>query len=201
MLSFFYKIKLHRVLNYAILYIVDNKRGNDMKKVLKIVLGLLVTVYLVIVVFTTALLLNRNDYGVSTFLGKYLVFVEDKKLEPTYNEHSLLVISRVDNLKVEEGTKTFFYDTYAATKKIKFTEVTKREDINEKEATYTLKDNTKISSEYVLGTEKSTMALNILGQFLYIVQSRWGFLFIVVFPLFLAFVYEIYSIYKEVKNK
>ena len=172
-----------------------------MKKVLKVVIGLIVTVYLVIVVFTTAYLLNRNDYGVSTFMGKYLVFVEDKKLEPTYKEHSLLVIDRVDNLEVKEGTKTFFYDTYATTKKIKFVEVTKREEINEKEVTYTLKDNTKVSSEYVLGTEKSTTALNILGTFLYIVQSRWGFLFIVVFPLFLAFVYELYSIYKEVKNK
>lgn len=172
-----------------------------MKKVLKVLIGIVVTIYLVIVVFTTAYLLNRNDYGVSMFMGKYLVFVEDKALEPIYKSHALLVIDPVKNLEVETGTMTFFYDTYATTKKIKFVEVTKREEINENEVTYTLKDNTKISSEYVLGTKNSTTALNLLGSFLYIVQSRWGFLFIVVFPLFLAFVYEIYSIYKEVKYK
>ena len=172
-----------------------------MKNVLKVVAGILVTIYLVIVVFTTALLLNRNDYGVSSVLGNYMVFVEDKKLEPTYKEHSLLVIKPVKNNELEEGTKAFFYDTYATTKKIKFVEITKKEEVNENETTYTLKDNTKISSEYVLGTEKSTTTLNLLGAFLYVVQSRWGFLFIVVFPLFLAFVYEIYSIYKEVKTK
>ncbi len=172
-----------------------------MKKGLKIIVSILITLYLVIVVFTTAFLLNRNDYGVSTFLGKYLVFVEDNKLEPTYKTHSLLVINQVENNKLEVGTKAFFYDTYANTKKIKFTEVTKSEQITETETTYTLKDNTKISSQYVLGTEKSTTSLNLLGSFLYLVQSRWGFLFIVVFPLFLAFIYEIYSIYKEVKAK
>ena len=172
-----------------------------MKKGLKIVLSLVITLYLVIVVFTTAFLLNKNDYGVSTFLGKYLVFVEDNKLEPSYKEHSLLLITPVENTSVEVGSKAFFYDTYSTTKKIKFTEVTKSEKINEKETTYTLKDNTRISSEYVLGTEKTTASLNALGSFLYIVQSRWGFLFIVVFPLFLAFIYEIYSIYKEVKAK
>jgi len=172
-----------------------------MKKGFKIVLSLVITIYLVIVVFTTAFLLNRNDYGVSSFLGKYLVFVEDKNLEPTYNEHALLVITPVENTKLKVGTKAFFYDTYATTKKIKYTEVTKREEVNEKETTYTLKDNTRISSEYVLGTEKTTASLNMLGSFLYLVQSRWGFLFIVVFPLFLAFIYEAYTIYKEVKEK
>ncbi len=172
-----------------------------MKKGFKVVLSFVITLYLVIVVFTTAFLLNRNDYGVSSFLGKYLVFVEDHNLEPTYGEHSLLVITPVENTKLDVGSKAFFYDTYATTKKIKFTEVTKKEEVNETETTYTLKDNTRISSEYVLGTERTTASLGVLGAFLYIVQSRWGFLFIVVFPLFLAFIYEAYTIYKEVKEK
>ena len=64
-----------------------------------------------------------------------------------------------------------------------------------------MKDNNAISSQYVLGNEKSTMVLDGIGQVLYVVQSRWGFLFLVVFPLFLAFIYEIYSIFKEVKAK
>ena len=172
-----------------------------MKKILKVFVGILIALYLAIVVFSTTLLLKRNDYGVSSAFGKYFVFVEDKNLEPDYKEHTLLIISPVKNNQLEEGTKTFFYDTYATTKKIKYVEITKKEEVNENETTYTLKDNTKISSEYVLGTEKSTTCLTILGTFLYIVQSRWGFVFIVLFPLFLAFVYEIYSIYKEVKEE
>ena len=171
-----------------------------MKKVLKVILGALVTVYLVLVVFVTGYLLNRNDYGVSMFLGKYLVFVEES-LEPTFKEHSLIMITPTKFDEVKVGENIFFYDTYSAEKRIRYTEVTKKEVVNEKEVTYTLKDNNAISSQYVLGNEKNTTVLSGFGQFLYIVQSRWGFLFIVVFTLFLAFMYEIYAIYREVKNK
>ena len=102
---------------------------------------------------------------------------------------------------LELGDKIFFYDTYSAVRKINFTEVTKKEVVTEKEATYTLKDNNSISSQYVLGDEQHTTVIEGFGQILYIVQSKWGFLFLVVFPLFLAFIYEVYSIVKEVRNK
>lgn len=172
-----------------------------MKKILKIVISIVVCIYLIMVVFTTAFLLNRNEYGVSKFAGKYLVLVEEETLEPDYQKHALLFIGSVDRNDIEIGQKVFYYDTYGTEHKIKFTEVTQKEDVNENETTFTMKDNTHVSSQYVLGTEKSTNALNGFGKILYVVQSKWGFLFIVVFPLFLAFIYEIYAIYKEIKNK
>ena len=170
-----------------------------MKKGLKIVIGIFVCIYLVVVVFTTGFLLNKNDYGVSSFLGKYLIAIDDDSLEPDYKEHSLLVINPVKNDDVEIGDKIFYY--YDTKHQIKFTEVTRKEKINEEEVTYTLRDNTLVSSEYVLGSEKTVTSLSFLGKLLYILQSKWGFLIIVVFPLFLAFIYEIYAIVKEVKKK
>ena len=170
-----------------------------MKKGLKIVIGIVVCIYLVVVVFTTGFLLNKNDYGVSSFLGKYLIAIDDDSLEPDYKEHSLLVINPVKNEDVEVGDKIFYY--YDTKHQIKFTEVTRKEKINDSEVTYTLRDNTLVSSEYVLGSEKTASTLSILGKILYILQSKWGFLIIVVFPLFLAFIYEIYAIVKEVKKK
>ena len=170
-----------------------------MKKGLKIVIGIVVCIYLVVVVFTTGFLLNKNDYGVSSFLGKYLIAIDDDSLEPDYKEHSLLVINPVKNEDVEVGDKIFYY--YDTKHQIKFTEVTRKEKINEEEVTYTLRDNTLVSSEYVLGSEKTVTSLSFLGKILYILQSKWGFLIIVVFPLFLAFIYEIYAIVKEVKKK
>lgn len=172
-----------------------------MNKVLKIVLGIIVSLYLILVVFTTAFLLNRNDYGVSKFLNKYLVIVDDDSLKPKYQKHSLLAIEAVDNDEIKIDQKVFFYDTYGTDHKIKLQEVTKKEKINENETTFTMKDNSLISSQYIIGTEDSTSELVAFGQFLYVVQSKWGFLFIVVFPLFLAFIYEVYAIYKEFKSK
>lgn len=172
-----------------------------MKKGLKIVLGILICIYLVIVVFTTGLLLNKNEYGVSKFLGKYYIALDYDSLEPDYKKNSLLILKPVTDEEVEVGDKIFYYDTYSNEHKIKFTEVTRKEKVNDKEVTYSLRDNTLVSSEYVLGTEKTASTSSFLGKVLYILQSKWGFLIIVVFPLFLAFIYEIYAIVKEVKKK
>ena len=172
-----------------------------MKKVLKIVIGIVVCIYLVVVIFATGFLLNKNDYGVSKFLGKYLIAIDDDSLAPDYKEHSLLVLDPVTNDDIEIGDKIFYYDTYSPKHQIKFTEVTRKEKINEDEVTYTLRDNTLVSSQYVLGSEKTASSQTFLGKLLYILQSKWGFLLIVVFPLFLAFIYEIYAIVKEFKKK
>ena len=63
------------------------------------------------------------------------------------------------------------------------------------------KDNSVISSQYVLGTKESTHSFSFFGKILSVFQSKWGFLFLVVFPLFIAFLYEIYAIYREFKRK
>lgn len=175
-----------------------------MNKTLKIILSIVVSIYLILIVFTTAFLLNRNDYGVSSFAGRYLVLVEEgedgeKQIED-YENNTLLFIKPVSNNDVETGQKVFFYDIPAGNR-IRYVEVVRKEKISDKETTFHLKDNTSVSSEYVLGTHESTTAFHFLGQLLYVLQSKWGFLFIVVFPLFLAFIYEIYAIYKEIKNK
>ena len=172
-----------------------------MKVVLKFIIGIVVCIYLVVVVFATGFLLNKNDYGVSKFLGKYLIVIDDDSLSPDYKSHSLLVMDPVSNEDVEIGDKIFYYDTYSTKHQIKYTKVTRKEKVNEDEVTYTLRDNTLVSGQYVLGSEKTVMSQSFLGKLLYILQSKWGFLLIVVFPLFLAFIYEIYAIAKEFRKK
>lgn len=170
-----------------------------MKKGLKIVIGIVICIYLAIVVFTTGFLLSKNDYGVSQFLGRNIIVIEDDSLEPDYKEHSLISLEPVTDKDIEVGDKIFYY--YDTKHQIKYMEVTRKEKINESEVTYTLRDNTLVSSEYVLGSEKKASTLSLMGKILYILQSKWGFLLLVVFPLFLAFIYEIYAIVKEFRKK
>lgn len=172
-----------------------------MKKTLKIILSIIISLYLIVIVFTTAFLLNRNDYGVSSFAGRYLLLVEEEKIDDDYDVNTLLFISPVDNKDIEVGQKVFYYDTYSTEHLIKYSEVTRKEEVNDKETTFTFKDNGSISGQYVLGTKESTSSFHFLGKILSVLQSKWGFLLLVVFPLFLAFIYEIYAIYKEIKNK
>ncbi len=171
-----------------------------MKKGLKIVAGIIISLYLIMVVFTTAFLLNRNDYGVSSFLGRSLILVNED-LEGEYKKDALLFIGKVKNEDVKEGDMAFFYDTYSGEHKIKYIEISRKEQTNETETTYITKSNDRISSQYLIGTHDSTFALNSFGKVFSLFQSKWGFLLVVVLPLFLAFLYEIYAIYRELKKK
>ena len=174
--------------------------NKGLKLGLRIAIGVVVCIYLAIIIFTTAFLLNRNDYGVSKFMGKTLLLV-DETLVDEYKKDTLLFIGKVDNDKINVEDKVFFYDTYSTDHKIKYLEVTKKEKVNDQETTFTMKDNSVISSQYVLGTKESTHSFSFFGKILSVFQSKWGFLFLVVFPLFIAFLYEIYAIYREFKRK
>lgn len=171
-----------------------------MKKFFKFVFGIIGVLYVAIAVFTTAFLLNRNDYSVMQFGTQSLFIVNEDELQPYYSGDTLLVIEKKNSDDIKIGDKIFYYDTYSNEKVIKFDEVSKKEKITDIETTFTTKNNSVLSSEYVIGTEESTSNYVLLGSVLNVLQSKWGFLFIIVFPLFLAFIYEIYAIIREVKE-
>lgn len=169
-----------------------------MKNIFKFLLGFIIVVYVLIAIFTTAFLLNRNDYSVTEF-GKYsLLIANDDELKPYYSNGTLLVISKTDDINV--GDEIFYYDTYSNELVVKYNIVTKKEKITDDEITYTTKDNAVLSSEYVIGSSKTTTQYSGIGAILNVLQSKWGFLFIIVFPLFLAFIYELYAVIRELKK-
>ena len=51
--------------------------------------------------------------------------------------------------------------------------------------------------EFVAGV--GTESYEHLGTALSIIESQWGFLFIVLVPCFLIFIYEVYSLIVEIK--
>ena len=171
-----------------------------MKIIFKGLVSFLGVVYIAVAIFTTAFLLNRNDYSVTVFGNSSLFIVNEDELEPNYSANTLLVVNKENSDNINVGDKIFYYDTYSNEKVIKYNEVTKKEKVTDTETTFITKENKVLSSQYVLGTEESTTNYVLLGSILNILQSKWGFLFFILFPLFLAFVYEIYAIIKEVKN-
>ncbi len=195
---------MHIKVKYAIVLVYDykgnrNSRGIRMKKVLKILMGVVIFVYIVVAILTTVFLLNRNDYNVSVFGDKALLIAKDDELLPFYSNGTLLVIEKIPSTEVEIGEMGFFYDVNTVEKIIKYSEITKKENIA-KDTTYTTKDNSLYSNDYFIGVEKSTKEYKLVGKVLNVLQSKWGFLFIIVFPLFLAFIYEIYAIVNEIKK-
>ena len=52
----------------------------------------------------------------------------------------------------------------------------------------------------MIGKANGAVVYHGFGLVLSIFESRWGFMFLVIFPTIFAIVYEVYSIIEEAKN-
>ena len=169
-----------------------------MKKIGKILLGILISIYLVVVIFLTVCLLNYNKFNV-TELGSKTLLIMDQDLGE-YKKGDLLIVYKNPNTEINSNDYVFFYDSTGTELVISYGKVVSREIVTDKEATITMDGNYKISSEYVIGKESTMKQYKGIGKYLSFLESRWGFLFVVILPIMLGFIYEIYQLIIELKG-
>ena len=170
-----------------------------MKKILKIVRNLVILLYAVVAIFVTISLLSYNEYKVTEF-GRYsLIIADSNKLDAGYQEGDLIIVNR--EAPIEKGDKVFFHNTFDRTMEVSIEKVSDIEVVTETQKTFTLQDDKKISSDYVIGVSKDNTTFPKVGMILSVLQSQWGFLLLVVLPALLAFLYEIFEIFSEMRGK
>ena len=164
----------------------------------RVIIGILVTIYLLVAVFLTACLLTYNDYKISEFGDKSLIILDNKDFEPDYHKGALLIVQKNKNDDIKVNDEIFFYNTYKNQIVVSNSKVIKTEKITETQTTYTISGNYEISSDYVIGKASTTTVINNVGDILSFLESRWGFLLVIVFPISILFIYEIYVIIREI---
>lgn len=167
-----------------------------MKKIVWSILGL---VYILITVMITIFLLAHNDYNLAE-IGDNTYFVIKNDNEK-YDKGDLLLIDHTKSNNIAIGKDIFYYNTYTDSMKVDIAKIVDVEVISSKETTYLLDNDAYISSEYVIGSMDDVRIVPILGYIVGALESTWGYLLFIVLPLFLMFVFEIYSIVKEVREK
>ena len=170
-----------------------------MKKVLetikKILIGIIGTAYFIFALIMTILLLNFNDYGVTQFGNKSLVIINDEIASENYKKGDLVIVEgkKVDKIEVGEEIFTYRIDS----KGIPSIQVGIVGDIYVEDEAIAFENGETYSMEFVAGI--GTESYEHLGTALSIIESQWGFLFIVLVPCFLIFIYEVYSLIVEIK--
>ena len=99
------------------------------------------------------------------------------------------------------GEDIFYYDENSTEAIINVGTVRNKEAVTDTEFSYFMQNGRRLSSSFVFGTVNGSKVLPVAGMILSVLQSRWGFMFFVIFPTILLLVYEIYSIYLEVKRE
>lgn len=171
-----------------------------MKKVLKGLGIVLIGVYLVVAITLTVFLLNYNKYNITELGDKSLIIVRDDDLKPDFKKGDLVIVNKDDNNDIKVGDKIFFYDNYKDIVSVNLATVLEKEVVNKDESTFTIEGDHAVSSEYVIGTSKTSKTYSKLGSVLGVLESRFGFLFMIIFPILILFIYEIYVVIKELKN-
>ncbi len=164
----------------------------------KAILNTIFVVYVVIAIFVTVCLLSYNAFKVTEFGDNSLVLITDNTLEPEYKKGDLVIVNRKS--PIITGKKAFFYNTYDRNIEIKLGKIESMEKVTSTETTYTLEGEKQISGKYVLGPAETAEVIPQVGGILAVLESKWGFLFIIVLPSLLAFLYQISNVISEIRG-
>ena len=146
----------------------------------KIIYNTLIILYALIAIIVTICLLSFNQYKVSEFDSTTVLIINTNNLkEKGFNKGDLVLVDTTQ--KQEPGEDIFFHATSELG-----------------ETTYVL-ENKEIPSDLAIGPTKNSTRIGKLGTILSILESKWGFLILIVFPSLLAFLYELWEFIANVR--
>ena len=174
---------------------------DKVKKFLKGLWGFVEVIIIIYVIGMTAFLLCKNDYGF-TQLGDMTFITINEHLQENLPDETqegdlLLVREGTDDIKV--GDKIYYYATENNEYIIRTAHVREKVTSDENMALYQLDDEvgTTIATIRVIG--KYSAVYHTIGGVLDILQSRIGFLLLVILPILLIFMYQIYALIIVIK--
>ena len=172
---------------------------STLKKILEaiksFIIGVIGCIFFAFAISITVLLLNYNKYGLTQFGNTTLVIISDFITSDTFEKGDLVFVKSKKINDLQLGEEIFVYRIINNHKVI--VEVGKVGQVYPEENAVAFENGDIFSSEFIIGT--SDKIYDKIGTYLSIVESKWGFLFIVLVPCLLIFIYEIYALIVEIK--
>lgn len=166
--------------------------GKALEKIGKILWDIIQVVIIVYVLFITFCVLFRNKFGYTQFDKITLASITEEEVDfiNDVNEGDLLLVR--GTRKINIGDLIYYYYADGEHFSIRSGYV---KDVVDGETTslYVLNDkyNSNVASTRVLGKESAIYPK--LGAVLNVLESKFGFLFLVLLPLMVVFIYQIWE--------
>ncbi len=172
-----------------------------MRKVLNFFKGIVISVWVLVAIVTTILLISYNKYSVSEIGNKSIFIVDNDRLEPDFLEGDLVITKKVSENKYKVGDKAFFYLRNASDKVfINYGEIKNIVTAVGAEDSYYFEGDTSVGHSDMIGLANGSAVYHKWGKVLSAFESKWGFMFLVILPTIFAIVYEVYTIIEEAKS-
>lgn len=166
-----------------------------MKKVLDIIKKVLIVIFFIFTITMTILLLNFNKYGVTQFDETSLLIIKKSFSSETYKKGSLVLVESKLVKDYKEGEEVFVY--HLDGKGGANIQLGVVGQVYPEQDAITFTNGGTYSSEFIIGTGEQVYSG--VGTILSIIESKWGFLFIILVPNFFLFIYQLYSLIVEIK--
>jgi signal peptidase len=169
------------------------------KKVVGVLLSVLLwAIILLTALFTFTTLATKDSRNVSRIAGYTPLVVLSDSMAPTFNSGDLIIIKACDTSKLVEGDIITFHtiiENAYALNTHRINSITE----NNGYRTYTTKgDNNAIADTRMISdgdiVGKYVTRLPILGRLINFLSSATGFLLVIVVPMLLFFVYQVYHL-------
>ncbi|MGI6324750.1 MAG: hypothetical protein ACOXZS_02255 [Bacilli bacterium] len=170
-----------------------------MKKIIGIIrnilIGILGAIFFSFAIAMSLLLLNYNNYGVPQFDNTSLILIKRDIASEKYKKGDLVIIEGKDIRDIKVGDEIFVYQV--TDRKVVNIDLGVVGDVDLETKEVSFENGATYSIQYVIG--QATKVYNKIGTYLAIILSKWGFLFIILVPCFLIFIYELYALIIEIK--
>ena len=157
----------------------------------KIVIKIIIVFYVALAAFTTFNLLKYNKQHLTEYNDK--IFIKLNKNINNYKKGSLLITNNSNKYSIDDNV------FYCQLKKEKC-------DVKYGTIDTIISDDYIINNEVIpekllIGIDKEVISIPFVGYLMQILEARWGYLLLIVMPILVGFMYEVYIIIKEIKNK
>lgn len=166
-----------------------------LKIVKKVLFTIIAVVYFTFALCMTILLLNYNDYNVTQFGDTSLIILNRDVSMDGYQKGDLVLVESVELSDINVGDTIFAYKVDS--NGYPQIQIGIAGQVYEEEEAISFENGDTYAMQFVAG--RPTEVYNDIGSFLSVVESQWGFLFIVLVPCFLIFIYELYALIIEIK--
>lgn len=147
--------------------------------------------------FTT--MATKDDQSVSRILGYTPMTVESDSMKPTFCKGDLIFIKKCDTSKLKEGDIITFHTIIDNQYALNTHRIQKIDEVNGVRSYTTIGDNNNgVADQHVISdgdiVGKYVGHISNLGKVMSFLSSCMGFLIVIVLPMLLFFIYQVYNL-------
>ena len=172
---------------------------NTVKKAASIAISVVMwIIILVAALFAFTTLATKDDGSVASLAGFTPLTVQSESMSPTFEEGDLIVIQQCDPAQLQVGDIITFHAIIDNQYALNTHRIEAIDEVNGVRSFTTKGDNNDIADQHVIAdgdiVGKYAFTIPFMGKVMDFLSSSVGFLVVIVLPMLLFFIYQVYHL-------